>query len=90
MNNMDPPNPPKEVQYFMGVINYYCNIWPRRSHMLVPLTILTFINRKLKWTKVEQDAFDKIKRIVARDTLLTYPYFNGIFIIHINSSVLQL
>ena len=63
---------------------------PRRSHTLVPLTKLTYIKRKYKWTKVEQDIFNKIKRIVARDTLLTYPDFNEDLKIHENYSVFQL
>ena len=28
---------------------------------------------KLRWDKIEEDAFDKGKRIVARDNLSTYP-----------------
>ena len=40
--------------------------------------------------EVEQDAFDKIKRIVAQDTLLTYPYSNGTFKIHTDASAFQL
>ena len=34
---------------------------------------------KFKWTKIEQDTFDEIKRIFACDTLLTYPDFNEEF-----------
>ena len=40
--------------------------------------------------KVEQDAFKKIKRIVARGTLLTYPDFNETFKIHADASAFQL
>ena len=39
--------------------------------------------------QVKQDAFDKIKWIVARDNLLTYPYFNETFKIHTNASAFQ-
>ena len=39
---------------------------------------------------VEQDAFDKIKRIVARDTFLTSPDFNKTFKTRTNSSAFQL
>ena len=38
----------------------------------------------------EQDAVDKIKRIVARNTLLTYTYLNETFKIHTYASTLQL
>ena len=70
----------------MGVINYYRDMWPRRSHTLAPLTKLTYIKRKSRWTQVKQDAFDEIKRIVARDTLLTYLGFNETFKIHTDAS----
>ena len=48
------------------------------------------LKRNSKWTKIEQDDFDKIKRIVARDTLLTYPDFNGNFKIHTDASDFKL
>ena len=35
---MNPPTYRKEVQNFIGVINYYRSMWPRQSHMLAPLT----------------------------------------------------
>ena len=54
-------------------------MWPRRSHTLAPLTKLTSIKRRFKWIQFEQDAFDKIKRIVTRDTFITYPDFNEFF-----------
>ena len=44
-------------------------MWPRRSHTLAPLTKFTSINRQFKWRKFEQYAFDKINRIMTRDTL---------------------
>ena len=51
-------------------------MWTKRSHTLAPLTKLTYIQINPKWTQVEQDAFDEIKWIMARDTLLTYLDFN--------------
>ena len=90
ITNILPPTSRKEVRKFMGVINYYHNMWPRRSHTLLPLTKLKYIKRNFKWTKVEQDAFEKIKRIVIRDNLLTYPDFNETFRIHTDASAFQL
>ena len=45
---------------------------------------------KIKWTDVEQKAFDEIKRTVARDTLLAYTDFNKRFKIHMDASNHQL
>ena len=40
--------------------------------------------------EVKQDYFGERKRIVARDTLLTYPDFNEAFKTHTNASAFQL
>ena len=60
------------------------------SHKVAPLTRLMSIKDKYKWTQVEQDYFDTIKRIVAQDTLLTYPDFNETCKIHANARVFHL
>ena len=86
---MNPPTSRKEVRNCIGVINYYRNMWPRRSHKLEPLTILTSIKFKFKWTQVKKYAFNKIKWIVARDNLLTHPDFNETFKIHTDASASQ-
>ena len=46
--------------------------------------------RKFVWTEVEQDGFDRIKRTVARDSLITYPVFNETFKVHTNVRAFQL
>ena len=65
-------------------------MWPRRSHTLATLSILTYIKRRFKLTQFELDAFEKIKRIVARNTLLTYPDFNEIFKMNTDANAFQL
>ena len=87
---MKPSTPQKEVRKFIGVIHYYRDMWPRRSYTLVPLTRLTYIKRRFIWTQVEQYAFNKVKHIVACDTLFTYPDFNEAFKIYTNAIVFQL
>ena len=51
-------------------------MWEINLHNLAPLTHFIFIKVKFKWTKIEQDAFDDIKRVVDRDTLLASTNFN--------------
>ena len=63
---------------------------PGRSHTLAPLIRITSNNWEFKWKKFEQDAFEKIKQILARDTLSTYPYFDEMFKIYTNASAFQL
>ena len=63
---------------------------PSRSHALSPLTKITPIKEIFIWNKIEQDFFNEIKRIVAHDTLLTYPPFNETFKIHTGAIRYQL
>ena len=69
---MKPKTHQKKVCQFIDVINYYHNMWSRRSHMLAPLTNIHSSKVKFKWNRIKQDLFDEIKRIVVRDTLLDY------------------
>ena len=36
ITNMKPPTPQKEVQKFIGIVNYYRDMWPSWSHTLAP------------------------------------------------------
>ena len=65
-------------------------MWIKRSDILAPLTRLTSDKQKWAWTDVEQKAFDTIKTLVSRETLLTYPNFNKPFVIHTDASHTQL
>lgn len=85
-----PPTNKKELRSFIGLVNYYRDMWIRRSDVLTPLTALTSKTADWRWTDVEQTAFDTIKRIVAREVLLAYPDFNQPFVIHTDASAYQL
>ena len=69
--NMKPPNSRKGVRQIIGLVNYYYDIWARYSHKLAPLTNIMSSGARFKWTKIEQDAFKEIKRIVTCNTLLS-------------------
>ena len=84
------PTKKKELRAFIGKINYYRDIWPQRSHILAPLMALTLVSVPWKWTKEHQNAFDEIKRVITRETLLAYPDFSQTFDIHTDASLYQL
>ena len=75
----------KQVCSFIDLVDYYRDMWEKRSHLLRPLTALTSKKVKLKWTFVEQKTFNEIKLIVTRGTLLIYMDFNKLFDIHMYS-----
>ena len=85
-----PPTTKKELRRFIGMVNYYRDMWERRSHLLAPLASLTSKSSKWKWTEVEDTAFKDIKNVIAREVMLSYPDFSKPFVIHTDASHRQL
>jgi hypothetical protein len=85
-----PPTMRKQLRRFIGMVNYYRDMWPLRSHLLAPLSSLTSSKVKWKWTTEHQESFDKMKALIAKETLLTFPDFSKEFEIHTDASKLQL
>ena len=90
INYLTPSNTQKGVLEFIGLLNYYPDMGVWCSHMLEPLTNLTYNKVKFKCRYVEQNLFGDISQIVAYNALLDYPDFNKRFEIHTNSRNFQL
>ena len=88
--NLAPLTTCKQVRRFIGLVNYYRDMWVKRSDILAPLTALTSIKAPWKWGEAEQKAFDTMKRSMARETILAYPNFTKPFEIHTDASAFQL
>ena len=65
-------------------------MWSKHLHLLQSFTALASTRVSFKWIDAKQKALDKIKQIVARNTLLIYPDFNECFDIHTDASDFQL
>jgi Reverse transcriptase (RNA-dependent DNA polymerase)/RNase H-like domain found in reverse transcriptase len=84
--NIAVPTTKKELRAFIGMVNYYQDMWIRRSHVLAPLAALTSKTSKWQWGEEEQKAFDTMKRIIGKQVLLAYPDFSKEFVIHTDAS----
>jgi len=85
-----PPKNKRQLRRFLGMINYYRDMWKRRSHILAPLTKLAGKNAKWLWTGECQKAFDEAIRMVSRETILAYVDFSKPFHIYTDASDYQL
>ena len=54
---MTPPTTQKVFCKFIGLANYYCNMWDRISHTFDTLTKVTYIKIRFKCNEVEQKSF---------------------------------
>jgi hypothetical protein len=61
------------------MVNYYRDMWVRRSELLAPLTSITSENAKFNWTDEHQKAFENVKNIICREVILTFPDFSKPF-----------
>jgi Reverse transcriptase (RNA-dependent DNA polymerase) len=55
----------KELRSFIGIVNYYLDMWIRRSHVLAPLASLTSKKTKWEWGPQQSAAFATAKKIIA-------------------------
>ncbi len=93
----------KELRHFLGLVQYYRDMWARRSEILAPLTDLVGECREMKttkknktknkplwWDPIHQQAFDNVKAAIAKETVLAYLDFLKPFEIYMNASATQL
>ena len=86
---MSRPTCLKELRAFLGLVTYYRDMWPKRSHILAPLTDLLGI-KKYHWSDDCELAFKKMKALVCKETLLRYPDSNKPYYIKTDASDYQL
>ena len=80
------PNNKKEVQSFLGFINFYQRFIQDFSHHACPLFNLTKNDVKWLWSQEEQSAFDTLKGLVTLAPILTSPDNSRPFRIEADSS----
>ena len=84
------PKTRRQLRGFIGIINFYRDMWIRRSHILAPLASLTSNSKPFKWEEEHSKAFKLAKQVIARHTMLAYPNFSKPFQIHTDASHHQL
>ena len=84
------PTNHKELCSFIGLVNYFCDMWKCMSEILEPLMELTSEKSKWTWNDKHQKAFEQMKKVLSREVLLAYPYFSKPFVVHTDASDYQL
>jgi hypothetical protein len=89
---MDHPHNGTELCMFIGCINYYRDMWPSHAHILKPLTDQSGLKKRapIKWKDEMQQAFDKMRLLMAANALAAYPGHNKRFDVYTDASDFQL
>jgi hypothetical protein len=102
MLKLNSTNNLKELRHFLGMVQYYQDMWVRHREMLAPLTEVVVECRETKttrmnktkkkpwwWDPIHQQACDNIKAAIAKETVLAYPDFSNPFEIYTDASSMQ-
>ena len=103
MLSIAPPTNVKGVRRFLGLVQYYRDLWKSKSEILAPLTDLVGecgVTKSTKakgtkkkpfhWDESHQRAFDSMKQILSKEVCLAYPDFTEQFEIYTDASTRQL
>ncbi len=98
-----PPTGVKQLRHFLGMVQYFCDLWARWSDMFAPLTSLVgeciqtkFTKAKgtkkvpWHWDEVHERAFNHVKATITKDVVLAYPDYSKVFEIYTDASSKQL
>eukprot|EP00978_Attheya_sp_CCMP212_P040045 scaffold214546_cov38-Attheya_sp.AAC.1 len=69
---MQIPQTQTQIRSFVGSVNLYRHMWPKRAHILAPLTGLQG-KKDVQWIEIHTVAFNAMKALMAKDCLLSYP-----------------
>ena len=83
---MQPPTTPKQVQVFLGLVDYYRKFIKGFAKIAKPLTLLTHQQVKFDWTAIHHTAFLNLKEAIIQAPILHYPDPNKKNIIHTDTS----
>jgi hypothetical protein len=86
---MQPPINLKELRGFIGALNYYRDMWPKRAQTLKPITDKSGA-KKFEWTQEMNKAYEAMRSMIVAETLLTYPNHNKPFDINTDASDYQM
>lgn len=66
-----PPTNQKEIQRFVGHIQYYREFIPNCSKLIAPLTKLLKKDEKFEWQNEQQECFEKVRNLLSQKPILT-------------------
>uniref|UniRef100_A0A2S2NEK6 RNA-directed DNA polymerase n=1 Tax=Schizaphis graminum TaxID=13262 RepID=A0A2S2NEK6_SCHGA len=86
IQNFQPPQNKKQIQVFLGFINFYRRYIRDLSQHTSVLSQLIKKGNDWTWGETQQQAFEEIKRSFLKDIIMEYPDFNSGFFLSTDAS----
>jgi transposase InsO family protein len=80
------PKTRKQIQSFLGLVNYIRMAIPRHAEVTAPLSALTSHKKTFVWTPECEQAFTDTKKAVMKATMLAFPDFTKTFYVFTDAS----
>jgi len=80
------PQTVKDVRKFLGLANYYRRFIKDFARVARPINVLMRKNKKWRWGKEQQKAFDELKRVFTTKPILVVLDLNKEFRVETNAS----
>ena len=90
MIDIKPPKNKKCLRQFIGVVNYYKELFKKQRDILKPLTDMSGKISTFDWDKKIKQGFIEEKTMIAKVSILDFPDFSKLFDLHIDFSDYQL
>ena len=84
------PTTKKALRQFVGMINYYIDIYDQRAHIMETLIAMVGKNTKWEWDERHEGAFQEMKRVMSQATLMIFPDFTKNVDVHTDASDYQM
>jgi hypothetical protein len=84
------PQSKKQVQEFLGLVNFYREFCPGLAETAIPLYQLTHKDQSFEWTDTHQRAFEGVKKLLTSTPFLRIPDHRKPFCISTDASGLAL
>ena len=81
-----PPKNKKEIQQYLAVLNYIARFLPNLAEHAQHINKLTHKNNTYVWGDEQQQAFEKIQKLVNQVPLLAHPTADGDFLVQTDAS----
>eukprot|EP01083_Nonionella_stella_P253052 871151_1 len=84
---METPKTKKQVQRFLGLVNYLHRFIPNLHTLIQPLVAVTHKDVKFKWTDQMQSHFELLKAAIAKRLFVRHPDWNKPFFVVTDASI---